>query len=266
MAKRRFHLVDGSSNKFWAVWTTASELHTEYGRIGTSGKLTVKKLASAGAAKTAMAKLVAEKNGKGYVEVSAAEAKAAPKKAVARIAPKPPPKKMDEDAFWEILSRLNWKKQGDDDAVLEPAVATLSLMSVADIAKFEMMMTKKLYALDTREHARAVYEGETDPDDGDQYISADDFLYARCVMLVNGRKKYESVLKNPKGIAKGKEFEAVLSLARDAHERKTGEELDVSTPVSYESFSNKAGWKPNANTKRGWATSANVPPLNRRPG
>ena len=109
-------------------------------------------------------------------------------------------------------------------------------------------------------------KGEVDPDDGDQYISADDFLYSRCVMLVNGRKKYEAVLKNPTGMARGSEFEAVLSLARDAHELKTGEELDVTALVSYESFSNKAGWKPNAKTKRGWTTSAKVPPLNRRPG
>jgi hypothetical protein len=67
-------------------------------------------------------------------------------------------------------------------------------------------------------------------------------------------------------MARGTEFEAVLSLARDAYELKTGEELDVTAPVSYESFSNKAGWKPNARTKRGWATSGKVPPLNRRPG
>jgi predicted DNA-binding WGR domain protein len=266
MAKRRFHLVDETSNKFWEVWTSGKELHTQHGRIGSQGKLTTKKLASGDATKAAMAKLIAEKTRKGYVEVSAAQAKAAPSKPVARAAPRPPPTTMDDDGFWDILSRLDWKKQGDDDKVLAPAVKALSQMSVADIEKFEVMMAKKLFALDTREHARAVYKGVVDPDDGDEYISADDFLYSRCVMVVNGQKFYEDAVKDPTRMPKDSEFEAVLYLARNAYELKTGEELEVETPVSYESFSNKAGWKRNEATKKGWATSARVPPGNRRPG
>lgn len=265
MAKRRFHLVDDESNKFWEVWTASSELHTHYGRIGTDGKVTLKKLASADAAKGAMTKLVAEKLRKGYVEVSAAAAKAAPKKPIARAAPRPPPEKMDEEGFWDILSRLDWKKQGDDEKVLAPAVKALAQMSVADIGQFEVMMAQKLFALDTREHARAVYKGEIDPDDGDQYISADDFLYSRCVMIVNGREAYENAVKDPTLMPQGSEFEAVLSLAQNACELKTGEELDVTTPVSYESFSNAEGWKPTTATKQGWATSDGIPPMNRRP-
>jgi hypothetical protein len=172
---------------------------------------------------------------------------------------------MDEDGFWDILSRLDWKKQGDDDEVLAPAVRALSQMSVADIAHFEVMMAQKLFALDTREHARAVYKGQIDPDDGDRYISADDFLYSRCVMIVNGRQAYEDAVRDPTLMPQESEFEAVLYLAVNAHRIKTGEDLDVSTPVSYESFSNTAGWKPTAETKPGWTTSDRVPPGNRRP-
>ena len=127
-------------------------------------------------------------------------------------------------------------------------------------------MAQKLFALDTREHARAVYKGEIDPDDGDQYISADDFLYSRCVMIVNGREAYENAVKDPTLMPQGSEFEAVLSLAQNACELKTGEDLDVTTPVSYESFSNVEGWKPTSSTKQGWATSDGVPPMNRRAG
>ena len=131
MAKRRFHLVDDTSNKFWEVWTAGAELHTEYGRIGTSGKT--------------------------------------------------------------------------------------------------------------------------------------DFLYSRCVMLLYGRDAYEAAVTNPTLMPQGVEFEAVLSIAQQAHELKTGEELDATTPVSYESFSNEAGWQSTAKTKEGRATGANVPPGNRRP-
>ena len=265
MTKRRFHLVDDTSNKFWEVWTAGVELHTEYGRIGTTGKTTLKKLASDAAAKIAMGKLIDEKTRKGYVAVSASEARVAPKRAVVRAAPRPPPDRMDEDGFWDILARLDWKKQGDDDEVVAPAVKALSQMPVEEIARFEASMTMKLFALDTREHARAVYKGEIDPDDGDQYISADDFLYSRCVMLVNGRDAYEAAVTNPSLMVQGGEFEAVLSIARQAHELKTGEELDATTPVSYESFSNEAGWQSTANTKKGQATSAEVPSGNRRP-
>lgn len=265
MAKRTFHLVDADSNKFWGTWIDGNVLHTQYGRIGTAGKTTSKLFGTSKIAHVAMAKIVAEKVSKGYVEVTEAEARDAPKKAVVRPPPAPLPSKIDEEGFWDILSRLNWKKQGDDEKVLEPALKALSQMSKQDIAQFDVLMAQKLFALDTREHARAVYKGEVDPDDGDQYISADDFLYSRCVMLVNGREAYEAAVKDPTLMPQGSEFEAILYLAREAYQLKTGEELDVDAPVSYESFSNKEGWAPTAATKAGKATDPGIPPLNRRP-
>lgn len=266
MGKRTFHLVDETSNKFWQVWTAGNELHTRYGRIGTDGKSTAKVLGTSELAQAAMGKLISEKVGKGYVEVDEVEARTAAKKPIARVAAAPPPAKMDEEAFWDILSRLNWKKQGDDEKVLAPAVKVLSQMSKSDIEQFEILMAQKLFALDTREHARAVYKGEIDPDDGDQYISADDFLYTRCVMLVNGREAYENAVKDPTTMPQACEFEAILYLGTKAYELKTGEELVVRTPVSYESFSNEEGWRPTAQTKSGWTNSERVPPGNRRPG
>ncbi|MGB4740001.1 MAG: hypothetical protein WBH50_17525 [Fuerstiella sp.] len=41
------------------------------------------------------------------------------------------------------------------------------------------------------------------------------------------------------------EFESLLTVGPTAFERKTGEDFDHVSAVSYESFSNKAGW-PNA--------------------
>ncbi len=267
MARRRFHLVDDSSNKFWEVWCEEATLHAHYGRIGTAGRSSLKSLASTAAAAASMERLIAEKIGKGYVEVSPEEAATAAPRPIARRVVRPPPETMDEAGFWDILDRLDWKKQGDDDKVLSPAVTALSKMSVSDIGRFEELLATKLYALDTREHARAVYLGEADPDDGDAYISPDDFLYSRCVMLVNGREAYENVVADPTLMPQQSEFEALLSLAGSAYEKKTGEgDHDFPTSVSHESFSNAEGWKPNANTRDGVATSDAIPRVNRRPG
>lgn len=172
---------------------------------------------------------------------------------------------MNEASFWSIIGLFDWKQSGDDDAVLEPAVKALSALSVEDIYRFDDLLTEKLYALDTREVARAVYRGEVDPDDGDEYISADDFLYSRCVVVANGREYYESVLADPSKAPQGMEFEALLSLANQAYEAKTGEEYDHASPLSYESFSNAEGWQPTAQTKPGSFTGPGIPPGNRRP-
>ncbi|NUP08806.1 MAG: WGR domain-containing protein [Polyangiaceae bacterium] len=68
-AKRRFELIDGSSNKFWETWCVGREVHTQYGKIGSTGQTTVKKEADAAAATKLLGKLIAEKTRKGYLEV-----------------------------------------------------------------------------------------------------------------------------------------------------------------------------------------------------
>ena len=51
-AKRYFEFSEGSSNKFWEVWCDGAEVFTRYGKIGSSGQLTVKAMGSKDAAKT----------------------------------------------------------------------------------------------------------------------------------------------------------------------------------------------------------------------
>src|SRR6478735_2562287 len=106
---------------------------------------------------------------------------------------------MNESAFWDIIELFDWDKTGDDDAVLEPAVQALAALDQdADaIFSFANILSEKLHALDTREHCRSCYAGELDPDNGNDYISADDFLYSRCVVVANGRDYYASVLADP---------------------------------------------------------------------
>jgi Protein of unknown function (DUF4240) len=104
---------------------------------------------------------------------------------------------MNEEVFWHIISLLDWDETGDDDAVLEPAISALAARSSDDICRFDDILAEKLFALDTREHARACYAGELNPDDGDDYISADDFLYSRCVVVANGAQCFASVIADP---------------------------------------------------------------------
>jgi hypothetical protein len=157
---------------------------------------------------------------------------------------------MNDERFWALIATFDWKATGDDDAVLRPAVEALCAMSVEDIFAFDDLLAEKLHALDTREICRATYRGQIDPDDAEQYISADDFLYARCVIVANGKSFFERALVHPHDLPQDMEFEALLAVAPAAYEAKTGEEYDHVTPVSYESFSNAAGWKPTRASQR----------------
>lgn len=148
---------------------------------------------------------------------------------------------MDDNEFWRIISLFDWKKTGDDDAVIRPAVKELAKQSAEDIVAFEEVLSQKLYALDTKAHARNIGKDAYVGDGG--RFSVDWFLYARCCVVANGRELYEAVLNDPEQFPKDMEFEALLGLAGAAYEAKTGEEHEgFETSVSYETFSNRAGW------------------------
>ena len=70
LAKRYFEFVEGSSSKFWEVWSEGNEVFTRYGKIGASGQTTVKDQGSTDGAKKLYDKLIKEKTGKGYEEQS----------------------------------------------------------------------------------------------------------------------------------------------------------------------------------------------------
>ena len=146
---------------------------------------------------------------------------------------------MSDEVFWRIIRLFNWKKLGDDNAVIEPAAAALAEMSVADILRFEDILAEKLYVLDTEAHAREIGEDAYLP--GGPF-SVDWFLYERCAVVANGCDFYESVVADPRRMPKDMEFETMLYVARSAFERKTDQEFDHVTPLSYETFSNREGW------------------------
>jgi predicted DNA-binding WGR domain protein len=68
MARRYFEFSEGTSNKFWEVWIEGNEVRTRYGKIGTSGQVTIKDEGSPPSAQKLHDKLVREKTGKGYQE------------------------------------------------------------------------------------------------------------------------------------------------------------------------------------------------------
>jgi len=172
---------------------------------------------------------------------------------------------MNDHVFWEIISLLNWDKSGNDNAVMEPAVQALAALASDEIFKFEDILAEKLHAIDTRKHCKACYAGELDPDNGDDYISPDDFLYQRCVVVANGEAFYRSVVEEPANMPQGLEFESLLSLSHNAYEQKTKEQFEHVSPVSYESLQNSTGWLPSSATRPGKYTGPNIPPGNRRP-
>jgi len=93
---RRFEFEEDDSSKFWEVVVIDTTVTVRFGKIGSAGQKKPKKLASPEAAAKEAEKLVKEKTGKGYSEVTPKGVK--PPKAVAppRAEKVPEPKKANE--------------------------------------------------------------------------------------------------------------------------------------------------------------------------
>jgi predicted DNA-binding WGR domain protein len=233
--KRYFINQEGESNKFWNIDTDGAAYTVTFGKLGTNGRISRKELPDTATCETEAAKLIQEKLKKGYKEVAADEP--IPAKPEANYRP------MDEDLFWELIAAFNWKRTGDDDAVMRPAEKRLTAMSVEDIFAFDELLAQKLYLLDGQRYADACYPGPKTYIGGQSYISVDDFLYCRCGIVVNGREFFQRVLENPAEWPVDVEFESVLYLAQRAYERKSkGGDYPYTSSVSFETYSNKAGW------------------------
>ena len=147
---------------------------------------------------------------------------------------------MTETVFWALIAALNWDATGDDEAVVQPVVNELSRMSVEEIKRFDDILASKLFALDSQAHAAEIGEGSYVEG---EHFSPDEFLYARCVVVANGKEVFDAVLADPKSFPKDLEFESLLYIAAAAHEAKTGEDYTHSPEPSYETYSNKDGWR-----------------------
>lgn len=145
---------------------------------------------------------------------------------------------MTENNFWEILDKLDWTHEGDDEKVMEPVKNALAQLSDEDIFEFDNIMSSKLYDLDSRERAQKLY-GTL------EHFSADTFLYNRCVAIVNGKEYYEDILNQRQQLNPDLEFESILYLPALAWAQKHHESMDEYPHVpepNYESGNNTLLW------------------------
>jgi hypothetical protein len=146
---------------------------------------------------------------------------------------------LTEQRFWEIIHLFDWTDPEDNDRVIEQAVTALAESPVHHIYLFSDMLAAKLFSLDGRVFAENIGEDAYTPN---TYFSVDNFLYARCCVIANGRAFYESVLKNPSLMPKDLTFESLLSLASKAYFKKTGKPFSYISTTSIETYANKLGW------------------------
>jgi len=142
-----------------------------------------------------------------------------------------------EADFWRLIDSIDWSQKRSDDKIL-PVVKALAEMPVSSICLFADRLSKKLYDLDTKAHAMAYAAQEPD-----QFISADDFLYARCAVVAEGEAYYEQVLNDPSQMPEDIVFEPLLYLAEDAFEMKIGGHFNYRPAYPYETRTNEAGWQ-----------------------
>jgi hypothetical protein len=143
-----------------------------------------------------------------------------------------------EKDFWNIISKLDWTEEENNEQVLEPAIQALHQMTIAQIYQFEDKLSEKLWQLDTKKHAQPLIE-----EDKNGYLSDDEFLYARCCVVANGQIYFEKILNNPTDFPIEKTFEDLLYIAREAFKRKTGNKFINAPAFNYETGSNLKGWQ-----------------------
>ncbi len=147
---------------------------------------------------------------------------------------------LSQDDFWDIIDLLNWDEEGNDDAVIAPAVQQLSQLSEEEILAFQEILSQKLFMLDGEKYAREIgrdcFKGNI------KQFSKDWFLAVRCCAVANGQLFYNDVLLDASNIPKDLGFAALTTLAPSAYCRKTGENFNYKTKYSMDSCSNQKGW------------------------
>lgn len=174
-----------------------------------------------------------------WVDLSVKEGEESTAKAAAKSIDKPSAF-MSETEFWDIIELLNWDEEGNDDAVVEPAVAFLALKKEEEICAFQEILSAKLYQLDgekfAREIGRDAYQGQ------EAYFSSEWFLAARCCAVANGQGFYEEILEDPTLMPKDLGFASLAGLAGRAYRKKTGKQFNYVPKVSEQSMSNLDLW------------------------
>lgn len=141
--------------------------------------------------------------------------------------------------FWNTMKLCDWSYEGDDELVLMPVIRFLAQQEDNSIYRFHDLMSELLYHLDTKKLAAQCQK--IDP-----YMSDDTFLYSRCIALINGPEYYEQAKNGQQKNMWEMEFESLLYIPQKAwalKHQKTIDEYPHFPPLSYETGSNKNGWK-----------------------
>lgn len=146
---------------------------------------------------------------------------------------------LSEDQFWQLIGLLDWTREGDNDAVIEPVVKALERLSIRHIYEFDDILSHKLFLLDGADFARQTGENAWRPG---QYFSVDAFLYARCCAVANGREFFHNLLQDPTLMPTDLDFGPLLRIAEEAYVRKTGRPYTYVPAFPVETYSNEAGW------------------------
>ena len=232
--RRNYINQTGDSNKFWTIEQFHNKYLVQWGKIGTDGRSNEKEFETTDECSKEIDKLIKQKINKGYIETF--DLVNIPDKQISDYKP------MNEEVFWEIIESFNWKKTGDDDAVLRPALKKLVSMTVEDIKLFAEILAEKLYELDGIVYASNI--GQDSYKSDSHHFSTDYFLYVRCCVVANGKDFYYHVLKTPISMPKEMDFEPLIYLAGNAYNKKLKSEDEyIETKLSFETFSNIEKWK-----------------------
>lgn len=139
-----------------------------------------------------------------------------------------------EESCWALIKQLDWN-EGDDEQIVAPLISSLVDESVAHIYQFSDWLAKKLWLLDTPAYAKNMIAQ-------DDFLSVDDFLYARCAVVANGETYYGTVLNNPEQFPTTVTFLSLLYAPLVAFEKKTKEEMVYIPLYNYETYGNKKAW------------------------
>ena len=115
--------------------------------------------------------------------------------------------------FWKIMNLCDWSFEGDDDKVLVPVVDFLSKQEDEFIFHFDDTLHSLLHELYT-EKILEQYKIKSD------YVSDDDFLYSRCVALINGKDYFKGIKNGTIDFPTDLEFESLLYVAQNAWAKK----------------------------------------------
>lgn len=148
------------------------------------------------------------------------------------------PSLLEEQLFWDIIALLDWTQINNDD-ILAPAIQGLAALPVHYIYLFQDILSEKLFLLDAKKYA--LHIGEDRWQEG-YYFSVDNFLYARCCVVANGKDAYETILNQPAEMPKNVIFEPLLSLASKAYQLKTKKTFNYTGHYNFETYANENGW------------------------